>query len=112
MRVTSLHRPVVGGVGIGAGILIKGGADVGTIDGELRDATRVEFLVEPERREGWLHKLKMSAGSGGMGSHMRSTLVRKLRRVVCFRFPVFDLSKSQRTIACRQKIPIATLACT
>ena len=28
---------VVGGVGIGGGILTKGGADVGAIDGELRD---------------------------------------------------------------------------
>lgn len=37
---------VVGGVGIGGGILTKGGADVGAIDGELRDSTGIEFLVE------------------------------------------------------------------
>lgn len=36
---------VVGGVGIGGGMLIEGGVDVGAVDGELRDATRVEFLV-------------------------------------------------------------------
>ena len=32
-------------VGIGGGILIEGGVDVGAVDGELRDATGVESFV-------------------------------------------------------------------